>query len=95
MANRAFTPPRAGLASGSEGLGLLQPAGGSVFIPTLLGAHILSDPGLRNLGRQGNKSSGQPSFPFHGLLFYCFEPEWTDTNNSLRGLKQSVRDCAK
>lgn len=62
MANRAFTPFRAGLASGSEGLGLLQLAGGSVFIPTLLGAHILSDPGLRNLGHQGNKSSGQPGW---------------------------------
>lgn len=60
MANRAFTPPQAGLASVSEGLGLLQLAGGSVFIPTLLGAHILSDPGLRNLGHQENKSSGQP-----------------------------------
>lgn len=60
MANRAFTPPQAGLASGSEGLGLLQLAGGSVFIPTLLGAHILSDPRLRNLGHQENKSSGQP-----------------------------------
>ena len=60
MANRAFTPPRAGLASGSEDLGLLQLADGSIFIPTLLGAHILSDPGLRNLGHRGNNSSGQP-----------------------------------
>lgn len=34
-------------------------------------------------------SSGHPYFPFHGLLSYCFEPEQTDTNNSLRGLKQS------
>ena len=46
MANRAF-PPRAGLALGTEGLGLLQLAGGSVFTPALPGAQTPSDPGPR------------------------------------------------
>lgn len=46
MANRAF-PPRAGLAPGTEGLGLLQLAGGSIFTPDLPGAQTPSDPGPR------------------------------------------------